>query len=169
MSPGVDESTNAACNLENTSPLAITSAVVTRTVEWQDTDAAGHYHHRTILRWVEAAEAELLDRAGLRDLFGAIPRVRYEADYQDRIWFGDVATIHIDIIRLGRSSMTYAVKVYRESQLAATASLTAVHAPDPDKGAQPWPAVVHQRLGATNDHRREATVRRAPAQQQGPN
>jgi len=35
------------------------SVVVDRRVEWQDTDAAGHYHHSTVIRWVEAAEAVL--------------------------------------------------------------------------------------------------------------
>ena len=29
---------------------------VERTVEWPDTDAAGHYHHSSVIRWVEAAE-----------------------------------------------------------------------------------------------------------------
>src|SRR5690606_35087854 len=39
-----------------------------RTVEWQDTDAAGHYHHSAVIRWVEAAETALHERLGLTEL-----------------------------------------------------------------------------------------------------
>ena len=55
---------------------------IERRVEWVDTDAAGHQHYTAILRWAEAAEAELLRSLGIDWLFGRTPRVRHEVDYQ---------------------------------------------------------------------------------------
>ena len=74
---------------------------VERTVEWPDTDAAGHYHHSSVIRWVEAAEAELHLALGLPDLFGKVPRVRYEVDYLDRLWFRDRVSIDLRIASVG--------------------------------------------------------------------
>lgn len=44
------------------------SVVVRREVEWRDTDAAGHYHHSAVIHWVEAAEAALQQRLGIRSV-----------------------------------------------------------------------------------------------------
>ncbi len=41
------------------------SVVIERRVEWPDTDAAGHQHHSVVMRWVEEAEAALLEPLGL--------------------------------------------------------------------------------------------------------
>lgn len=46
---------------------------IERTVEWYDTDAAGHQHHSCIVRFVEAAEAALLREHDLAWLFGETP------------------------------------------------------------------------------------------------
>jgi acyl-CoA thioester hydrolase len=120
--------------------------VIERVVDWQDTDAAGHYHHSTVVRWVEAAEAALLDRIGLRWLFGRIPRVRYEVDYLDRLWFGDTAAIEFTVGALGRSSVRYDFAITRipaepgpAPAIAARGALTAVHAPEATGGSRPWP------------------------------
>ncbi|WP_084467040.1 acyl-CoA thioesterase [Nocardia arthritidis] len=129
--------------------------VVDRVVDWQDTDAAGHYHHSTVIRWVEAAEAALLDSLGLRGLFGSIPRVRFEVDYLDRLWFGETASIALSVAGLGRSSVRYDFVVTRvpadphPPTLAARGVLTAVHAPDPADGSQPWPAEAAAALRGT--------------------
>jgi acyl-CoA thioesterase FadM len=56
------------------------SVVITRRLQWQDTDASGHQHHSVVLRWVEEAEAVLLDELGLTGLLGHTPRVRYEVN-----------------------------------------------------------------------------------------
>ncbi|MFJ9371002.1 acyl-CoA thioesterase [Nocardia sp. NPDC101769] len=131
----------------------MTGIVIERIVDWQDTDAAGHYHYSTVIRWVEAAEAALLDRFRMRWLFGRIPRVRYEVDYLDRLWFGDVVSIDLSVGELGRLSLRYDFVVTRISAageapgaepptVAVRGALTAVHAPDPTGGAQPWPAAI---------------------------
>ncbi|WP_063017926.1 acyl-CoA thioesterase [Nocardia nova] len=132
--------------------------VVQRPVDWQDTDASGHYHHSTVVRWVEAAEAVLLNSVGLGRLFGRIPRVRYEVDYIDRLWFGDTASIELSVERIGTTSLRYDFTITRipaspstpagPRTIAARGALTAVHAPDAG-GAQPWPADVVAALRGT--------------------
>ncbi|WP_040789131.1 acyl-CoA thioesterase [Nocardia paucivorans] len=132
----------------------MTMVTIERRVDWQDTDAAGHYHHGSAIRWVEAAEAALLERFGLSELFGRTPRVRYEVDYVGRLWFGDTVSIELSVGRLGTSSLRYDFAITRipgsvrpaatstEPTLALRGSLTAVHTPDNFAGAQPWPANV---------------------------
>ncbi|WP_198407200.1 acyl-CoA thioesterase [Nocardia terpenica] len=136
----------------------MTGVVLERVVDWQDTDAAGHYHHSTVIRWVEAAEAAFLDRFGLRWLFGRIPRVRYEVDYLDRLWFGDIASITLTVGHLGRTSVRYDFVITRirdprqhpadPPTVAARGTVIAVHA---DDEAQPWPASVVTALGDTRE------------------
>lgn len=86
-------------------------ARVVRSVDWTDTDAAGHYHHSSVIRWVEAAENDLHERLGLLDLFGSVPRVRYEVDYLDRLWFRDEVTTELWVEKVGSTSLTYAFEV----------------------------------------------------------
>ncbi|WP_225730434.1 MULTISPECIES: thioesterase family protein [unclassified Nocardia] len=115
---------------------------IERRVEWPDTDAAGHYHHSTVIRWVEAAEAVLLERLGLAGLFGAIPRVRYEVDYLERLWFGDLATVGLTVAEVGRSSVRYEFVVTRGAVTAARGILVAVHTANGTDGAAAWPENV---------------------------
>ncbi|MGQ4596383.1 thioesterase family protein [Nocardia sp. R6R-6] len=118
------------------------AVTITRIVEWPDTDAAGHYHHSTVVRWVEAAEAELHEQLGLPDLFGVIPRVRYEVDYHARLWFRDRITIRLELAALGRSSIRYVFTVQRGDEVAVSGAMSAVHI-DPAEGrAVPWPEHV---------------------------
>ena len=112
--------------------------VIQRRVEWPDTDAAGHYHHSTVIRWVEAAEAVLYERLGISGLFGQIPRVRYEVDYLDRLWFGDIVDIEFGIAELGRTSIRYAFDIRRGESVAARGVMVAVSSDPGEGGTQPW-------------------------------
>ncbi|MGF1429015.1 acyl-CoA thioesterase [Kitasatospora sp. LaBMicrA B282] len=127
-------------------PAELPSVLVERRVEWSDTDAAGHYHFSAVQRWVEAAEAVLLRRLGLMGLFGSIPRVHFEADYLERLWFGEPVQTALRVERVGRSSLSYAFEVRGPNGLAATGRLTVVHAAVDAKGAVPWPAAVRATL-----------------------
>jgi hypothetical protein len=54
------------------------SSTIPRRIEWIDTDARGIYHWVTVVRYVEAAEALLHDRLGIRQrTFGRTPRVHF--------------------------------------------------------------------------------------------
>jgi acyl-CoA thioesterase FadM len=129
--------------------------VVQRRVEWPDTDAAGHYHHSTVIRWVEAAEAVLHDRLGLLDLFGAVPRVRYEVDYLARLWFRDLVDVSLRVQDVGRSSLRYAFEVRRGDEVAARGAMVVVSS-DPDVGGTtPWPDDVRATLLGAGEQRPE--------------
>ncbi|MCD2185773.1 acyl-CoA thioesterase [Actinomycetospora soli] len=116
-------------------------------MEWHDTDAAGHQHHSAVLRWVEAAEAELLRSVGCARLFGRTPRVRHEVDYRSRVFFGDEVETTLRVEALGRSSLTYAFDVACSDRPVASGRLVIVHAPSATGGAEPWPEDVRAALG----------------------
>ncbi|MEV6582548.1 acyl-CoA thioesterase [Streptomyces sp. NPDC051582] len=121
--------------------------VIERRVEWPDTDAAGHYHHSTVVRWVEAAEAVLLRRLGLAHLFGSTPRVHFEADYRARLWFGEAVRIELSVAKVGSSSLTYVFTVTGEENVeAATGRMVIAHSAARAAGTTPWPADVREVL-----------------------
>jgi acyl-CoA thioester hydrolase len=119
---------------------------IERVVEWPDTDAAGHYHHSAVIRWVEAAEAELHEQLGLLDLFGSVPRVRYEVDYLDRLWFRDRVAVELSVAEVGRTSLRYVFTVTREDEPVARGTMVCVNSDPKGAGAAAWPEEVRSRL-----------------------
>ena len=122
---------------------------VTRHVEWVDTDASGHYHNSAIMRWVEAAEAELFLRSlRLPDYFPRVPRIHQEIHFKNKLWFGQKITATVGISKLGRTSMTYTFEVQGHAHgelpggLAAFGTVTVAHVPPGASKAQPWPERV---------------------------
>jgi acyl-CoA thioester hydrolase len=119
--------------------------VTRRTLEWADTDAAGHNHFTVAFRWMEEVEHELRRAIGLpRDLTGGIPRVHVEVDYRDRVWFGEEVQITMGVVAVGGTSCTFAWQVDRlqdgaPSELVIEGSHVVVHAPDASATAVPWP------------------------------
>jgi acyl-CoA thioester hydrolase len=102
-------------------------------IEWIDTDAAGIYHNSTVVRFVEAAEASLMDERGLHGYFPAAPRVHYEVDFESPLFFGqDVCTV-VELVRVGTASMTFLFEVWGEEfrggprRRAARGSYVTVH------------------------------------------
>ena len=126
-------------------------ASVERTVEWVDTDASGHQHNSAILRWVEAAEAELFRKLQLPDYFPSAPRVQQVVNYKAKLWFGQRVTATVKIDTLGRTSLTMSFEVRGErsgasngatphsSTVAAFGTVTTAHVPAGAATAQPWP------------------------------
>ena len=125
--------------------------VVRTRVEWIDTDASGIYHNSTVTRFVEAAEARLMAERGLDGYFPASPRVRYEADFEAPLFFGQEVTATVTLARIGASSMTWEFEVWGEELAgrprvrAARGSYVTVHVGaghDPVAGgsrSRPWP------------------------------
>lgn len=135
--------------MNNTEPQAGLSVCRTSRVEWYDTDASGHYHHATVSRWVEAAEADLYRKAGLQHMFGRIPRVRYEVDYRSRAWFGDEVETVLRVERLGTASMTFSFEVTSGRDLVASGRFVTVNAEPDAAGSAPWPEEIRVAFGAT--------------------
>ncbi|MGW2342569.1 acyl-CoA thioesterase [Streptomyces sp. NPDC001661] len=129
----------------------IARAVHRSHVEWPDTDAAGHHHNTAITRYVEAAEAALLRERGITGYFGAAPRVHYEVNYTDPLWFGQETTTILTVEHIGTSSMRYHFEVWGETtpniptrRLAASGRYTVVHVPAEgphrqERASAPWP------------------------------
>jgi acyl-CoA thioester hydrolase len=124
----------------------VPEAEIERRVEWSDTDAAGHQHYTAVLRWAEAAEAELLRGLGLAWLFGRTPRVRHEVDYTGRLWFGETVRARLWVERVGRSSARFAFEVHGPNGPAAHGTVTVVHAPPAEQRASAWPDEVRAKL-----------------------
>jgi acyl-CoA thioester hydrolase len=122
------------------------SVVIERKVEWIDTDAAGHHHHSAVQRWVDAAETVLLQRRGVVDLFGRTPRVRYEVNYRDRLWFGQSVRIELAVGRVGEKSIRYDFRVSSGETLAADGHLFIAFAAPGEPKAVPWPPEVRAAL-----------------------
>lgn len=150
------------------------SVAISRLVEWSDTDAAARYHHSTVIRWVEAAEAELLAALDLLDLFGFVPRVRYEVDYLSPLFFRDEIELVLTVESVGESSIRYAFDVrhlasaedvdYGEAGdpatsgpgLAARGAMVAVLIEGDNGGPRRWPDAARARLmtaGPQRPHR----------------
>ncbi|WP_274564561.1 acyl-CoA thioesterase [Streptomyces spiramyceticus] len=144
---GPQSAASPANSRAEVTPQNLPSVVIERRVEWIDTDAAGHYHHSTVVRWVESAEAVLLRRLGLAHLFGSTPRVRFEADYRARLWFGETVRTELRVTKVGTSSLHYAFTVRGESEeAAATGRMVIAHAAARATGSVPWPDDVREVL-----------------------
>jgi acyl-CoA thioester hydrolase len=126
-------------------------ASVERTVEWVDTDASGHQHNSAVLRWVEAAEAELFRKLQLPQYFPSAPRVQQVVNYKAKLWFGQRVRATVKINALGRTSLTMGFEVRGEPSevpgdatphpgtVAAFGTVTTAHVPPGASTAQPWP------------------------------
>lgn len=128
-------------------------AVLTHTlrVEWADTDAAGHHHHASVTRWVEATEAALYRSIGHPQLMAQVPRVAYEAEYLDRLYYQDSVDVTLQVTKVGRTSLTYGFEVRRtdDSAVAARGTYTVVHIDDPHGRSAPWPDDLRGLLSAS--------------------
>lgn len=129
-----------------------------RRIEWGDTDAAGVYHWATVFRLVEAAEAVLHDRLGIRDYtFGTTPRVHVTCDFRGELSFFDAVRVELTVADVGRSSVRYAFTVARKGEEAAAAEgeLVAVHVSgQPGGSSAPWPDEIREKLAAGGEQGR---------------
>lgn len=136
---------------------AAASATLRSRIEWVDTDAAGIYHNSTVTRLVESTEAALVRERGLDGYFPVAPRVRFEADFEAPLYFGQEVTTTVRVTRLGASSMTFEFEVWGEPfegsgrVRAAKGRYVTVHldrsGPGPARST-PWPPEWVERLAA---------------------
>lgn len=122
--------------------IAMATVTVDRRVEWFDTDAAGHHHHSCVVRFVEAAEAELMRQHGVEWLFGRTPRVRHEINYRRRLVFGELVRTTLKVRRIGRTSMTFDFEVEGKDGIAADGSVVIAYSTPDSPSATPWPDEV---------------------------
>lgn len=134
---------------------AVTQGVtIHRRVEWADTDASGHYHNAAVVRWVEAAEAELHERLGIVSMtFGQTPRVHFEADFSLRLVFMDEVAVELSVVRVGPSSARYSFVIRRGETQAVAGWYVVAYVPRGSTTAQSWPDAVRSALTAVSRER----------------
>lgn len=99
-------------------------------VRWVDTDASGIIHYTAAFRYFEAAEWELFRKVGVpfrpheKD-FG-LPRVAVSAEFHAQLRVDDEIAVHIRVDRLGTTSLTFALEIFREETLCVNGSVTVV-------------------------------------------
>ncbi|MGH3653084.1 acyl-CoA thioesterase [Glutamicibacter sp.] len=130
----------------------IAGTTLERTIEWVDTDAAGHQHNSAILRFVEAAEAKLFRELELPGYFPIAPRVRQEVDYKAKLFFGQGVTTVLRIDRLGGKSLCFSFKVFghafndRVIAEAASGKFVTACVPLGSETSAPWPENVRRAI-----------------------
>ena len=125
---------------------------IRRLVEYPDTDASGHYQHAAVLRWVEAAEAVLHSRLGVAGrTFGSSPRLHFEVDYQEPLWFLDEVEVDLVAARVGRTSVRWEFTIRRGETQAASGHFVAAHVPVAGTAAEPWPDDLRQAFAEGGD------------------
>ena len=106
-------------------------------VRWVDTDASGIIHYTAAFRYFEVAEWELLRKVGVpfrpheKD-FG-LPRVAVNATFHVPLRVDDEIAVHIRVERLGTTSVTFALEIFREEMLCVSGSVTVVFINDQGK------------------------------------
>ncbi|WP_222440293.1 MULTISPECIES: acyl-CoA thioesterase [Arthrobacter] len=132
------------------------AAVVEHTVEWVDTDASGHQHNSTIIRWVESSEAELFRQLALPDYFPSAPRVHQSVNFRAKLWFGQGVITTIWVQALGSTSVTFGFEVHarpigqRPGGIAADGKVVAAHVPAGGDVSVPWPERFRSAITAAN-------------------
>ena len=88
-------------------------------VRWRDVDIMGIVYYANYLRFVEAAESEFFRTLGfpynrLADEFGVwIARIHLACDYRAPAKIDDEIVCRAELLKLGRSSMTFAFPIAR--------------------------------------------------------
>lgn len=121
---------------------------VQRRMAWNETDAAGHNHFSAAVRWLEEAEHTLYRTLGLDlDFIDRVPRVSLRIDYAQRLYFGDLLTVELGVVRVGNSSCTFAFEVRNtDNRPAVTGEYVVVHVASSDAASAPWPPAMREAL-----------------------
>ena len=126
-----------------------------RKVEFSDTDMVGIVHFARFFIFMETAEHEFLAALGRPVLFEDAgrsigwPRVSASCDYLAPARFGDVLDIHVQVVKKGRSSLTYQHTITRQGRPIARGRVVTVCCRlDGPEGVQaiPIPAFLADRI-----------------------
>jgi len=123
-----------------------------RRVAWVDTDAGGRIHFTAAFRWAEAAEHDLVQDLALPGInIGDYSRRQVEAEYRGVLRFDDEIEVRLRPERVGRTSVTYAWRILRGTELCVVGRHTVVHV-DPAGRPSPLPDALRAALaGAPSD------------------
>lgn len=93
----------------------------TRRIEFSETDMAGLVHFSNFFRYMETAERDFFEAAGV-DLINTQPgevvgwpRVRAECKFSAPIRFGDTIDIHLAVKSMKDRSIEYQFRIFRQN------------------------------------------------------
>jgi acyl-CoA thioester hydrolase len=119
-----------------------------RRIEFSDTDAGGIAHFARFFVFMEIAEHELLravgcDPGAARQADGRLvgwPRVASSCEFLSPVRFGDELDIHVQVVRVGRTSLSFGFSLSHDGTPVALGRTTTVCAVlDAPEGIQPIP------------------------------
>ena len=120
--------TNAEYPEGFTDPEAAAGPVTIRQpVAWGELDALGHVNHTVFLRWFENARFAWFERVGIaalmRESGGALGPIlaKVSCEYRAPVAFPDTILASVRCVRIGRSSMTLANRIWSERRAAIVA------------------------------------------------
>ena len=132
---------------------------IQRRIEWSDTDASGAYHNTAAFRLMEAAETALVERLGLiEDIYGRHPRAHVSADFLRPLFFRDLVDVTIEVVAVGRTSVTYDVEISRDAEPCVRGRLVAVLMDAIGGDPQPWPPRERRLFETAGEQRPELLV-----------
>jgi acyl-CoA thioester hydrolase len=119
-------------------------------VRWVDTDGSGIIHYTAAFRYFEIAEWELFRKVGIppgfQDMPVGFPRVSVHATFHAPLRADDEIAVHIHPQRVGNTSITFALEIFRDETLCVSGTVTAVFTGEHEK---PVPVPEKIRLALT--------------------
>ena len=113
--------------------------ITRRRIEFSDTDLAGVVHFSRYFIFMETAEDEFLRSVGSGFTFehegrpGGWPKVAVSCEYLGPLHYGDEVDIHLRVLKISRSTITYGLSIRRgniEVARGQTTSVCCVHGAD---------------------------------------
>jgi acyl-CoA thioester hydrolase len=130
------------------------SITIRRRIQWFYTDSSTKYHNTAPLRLMEEAEAALLDRLGIvREVYGWLPRRHVAGDYLRPLRFWDEVEIDVEVVELGRTSVTYAFRIRRGEEPHAEGRVVPGYI-DGDGRPRAWPEEYRRLLQGSGSRER---------------
>jgi acyl-CoA thioester hydrolase len=113
---------------------------IRRRIQWFDTDASTKYHNTAPLRLMEEAEVALLHDLGIvREVYGWLPRAHVTVDYRRPLRFWDQVEVDLEVVEVGRTSITYEFRVRNDEDAACAQGRVVAVLLDPDGKPRTWP------------------------------
>ena len=101
-----------------------------RTASFSETDASGRVHFTQILKWIEDAEHQFLESAGVPVFTaeGGWPRVSIKCDYKAPLEFGEEVSVILILSKIGESSLNWEFRIEKAGHnIAAEGSMVTVY------------------------------------------
>ena len=98
--------------------------VISRRVEFADTDMAGIVHFTAFFRYMETAEHEFFRALGLsitdHERHLGWPRVSCSFDFHSALRFPEEFEVHLNLTQISKRSVTYEARIVRDGAILAS-------------------------------------------------